>query len=95
MLSFLPNNPVLRFRGKVYYHHVMIWKLEVVSVGDSLGVILPDEILSTLGVGVGDTLFAFKIPAGIELTADGDVAEQMIAAKIMQDEHELLRMLAD
>ena len=34
----------------------MAKELEVVSVGDSLGISLPEDVLQRLGVEIGDTL---------------------------------------
>ena len=43
--------------------------LAVTTVGDSVGVILPKEILERLRVKRGDNLYAIETKNGIELTA--------------------------
>ena len=42
----------------------MTRELKIVSVGDSLGIILPEEILQRLGVESGDTLSISEVPGG-------------------------------
>ena len=60
---------------------------EITNIGNSAGVILPDEILERLRVKRGDTLYAVETKNGIELTAkDPAVAQQMeIAERVMQE----------
>ncbi len=75
----------------------MTAKLKITTVGNSAGIVLPREILERLRVGKGDTLFAVETPNGIELTAfDEEYAEDMaVAEKIMRDNRDLLRKLAE
>ncbi len=47
----------------------MINTLKLTAVGNSVGVILPKDILSKLRVDKGDTLYALETLEGIELTA--------------------------
>lgn len=74
----------------------MINTLKLTAVGNSVGVILPKEILSKLRVDKGDTLYVLETPGGIELTAyQPDFAEQMDAAEeIMRENRDVLRKLA-
>jgi putative addiction module antidote len=46
----------------------MIAKLKVRKVGNSLGVILPNELLAKLEVGEDDSIFAVEEAEGIRLT---------------------------
>ena len=71
--------------------------LKVTNIGDSVGVILPDEILERLRVKRGDTLYAVETKNGIELTLNNPaIAEQMeIAERVMLEDHEALRKLAE
>ena len=56
--------------------------MKITTVGNSVGIVLPHEILERLRVEKGDTLYALDTPNGIELTAyDPDFAEQMTAAQ--------------
>ena len=71
--------------------------LKVTNIGDSVGVILPEEILERLRVKRGDTLYAIETKNGIELTANNPaLAEQMeIAERVMREDQEALRKLAE
>ena len=71
-------------------------KLKITTVGNSAGVILPKELLARLRLEKGDELFALETPGGIVLTTyDPELAAQMeVAEKIMREDRELLRKLA-
>jgi putative addiction module antidote len=70
--------------------------LKLTQVGNSVGVILPREMLARLGVGKGDTIYAIDQPDGVRLTvADPEFAAQMnVARRIMKERREVLRELA-
>ena len=70
--------------------------LKITTVGNSVGVVLPREILERLRVQKGDTLYATETPNGIELTPfDEEFAEDMaIAERVMRENRELLRRVA-
>lgn len=72
-------------------------KLKVTTVGNSTGIVLPKDILERLRVEKGDTLFVSETPNGIELSLyDEEAAEEMaIAERIMRDNRDLLRKLAE
>jgi putative addiction module antidote len=74
----------------------MINSLKLTAVGNSVGVILPKEILSKLRVDKGDTLYVLETPEGIELTAyRPDFGAQMDAAEeVMRENRDVLRKLA-
>jgi putative addiction module antidote len=57
--------------------------LKVRAVGNSLGVVLPKEVLARLKVGDGDTLFVTEAPDGAMRISpyDPDMEEQMKAAR--------------
>ena len=71
-------------------------KLKVTTVGNSLGVVLPKELLAKLRVQKGDTLFALETPNGVELTAfDAELERQLdVAEGVMHDFRDALRRLA-
>jgi putative addiction module antidote len=71
--------------------------LKITTVGSSVGIVLPKEILARLRVEKGDTLYAVETPNGIELTPyDPEFAEQMSAAKkVMREDRDALRKLAE
>jgi putative addiction module antidote len=70
--------------------------LKLTQIGNSLGVILPREMLAKLGMAKGDTIYAIDQPDGVRLTtADPDFAAQMdVARKVMKDRRAVLRELA-
>ena len=70
--------------------------LKLTQIGNSVGVILPREMLAKLGVTKGDTLYAIDQPDGVRLTvADPDFAAQMeVARQVMKERRAVLRELA-
>lgn len=70
--------------------------LKLSKIGNSTGVILPKELLARLRVELGDTIYATESPDGIRLTAsDPDFEAKMaLAEKIMREDREILRVLA-
>jgi putative addiction module antidote len=70
--------------------------LKLTSIGNSVGVILPKELLVRLGVQKGDTLFAVETQDGFRLSvSDPDYEAQMGAARrIMKKRRVVLRELA-
>jgi putative addiction module antidote len=71
--------------------------LKVTTVGNSVGVILPREILERLRVGKGDSLYVVETKNGIQLTAyDPAFAEQVEAAeRVMREDRDALKKLAE
>jgi putative addiction module antidote len=70
--------------------------LKLTQIGNSVGVILPKELLAKLGVGKGDTLYAIDTPDGVRLTTtDPEFEQQMaVARRIMKRRRAVLRELA-
>ena len=71
--------------------------LKLTQIGNSLGVILPREALSTLGVEKGDTLFLTEAPDGaMQISAyDPEVARQIaLGEEIMDEYRDTFRALA-
>ena len=70
--------------------------LKVTQIGNSVGVILPKEVLARLRVGKGDSLFVTDLPDGVALRAyDDEFAEAMgLARDIMRKRRNVLRELA-
>lgn len=75
----------------------MAIELKITTVGNSVGIVLPREILERLRVEKGDSLFATETPNGIELRAfDEEFADDMVMAeKSMRENRDLLRKLAE
>lgn len=71
--------------------------VKIMAIGDAEGIILPQEILSRLNVGPGDSLCLIDTPYGIQLLAqEEEVAQQIeIAEKIMYENRDTLRRLAE
>ena len=71
-------------------------ELKVISVGNSLGVILPRELLTQLGLRKGDSLFAREEADGLKLSSrPPDLDEQLaVARRIMRERFAVLRELA-
>jgi putative addiction module antidote len=70
--------------------------LKVRKVGNSLGVLLPQEAVSALKVDEGDTLFLTETKDGFRLTSyDPDFERQMkVAQRVMRKNRNVLRALA-
>ena len=70
--------------------------LKLTAIGNSVGLILPKEVLARLGVGKGDTLFAVETDGGLRLTtSDPDFEKQMeVARQVMRKRRTVLRALA-
>jgi putative addiction module antidote len=70
--------------------------LKLTQIGNSVGVILPREMLAKLGMAKGDTIYAVDQPDGVRLTvADPDFAAQMdVARRVMKERRAVLRELA-
>ncbi|MEZ5424277.1 MAG: AbrB/MazE/SpoVT family DNA-binding domain-containing protein [Pyrinomonadaceae bacterium] len=75
----------------------MAAKLKITTVGNSVGIVLPKELLERLRVAKGDYLFASETPEGIQLRAfDDEFAEQMeIAERVMREDRDVLKRLAE
>jgi len=71
--------------------------LKVTTVGNSVGVILPKEILERLRVGKGDSLYVIETKQGIELTAyNPEFAAQVeVAERVMREDRDALKKLAE
>lgn len=70
--------------------------VKLTSIGNSVGVILPKELLVKLGVRKGDTLQVVETPDGLHLsTADPEFERQMeVARQVMKERAAVLRELA-
>lgn len=70
--------------------------IKVRSVGNSLGVVLPKELIARLRVTKGDRLFVQETVGGIQLTPyDPELERQMeIAQRVMREDRDALRALS-
>jgi len=71
--------------------------LKLTAIGNSVGVILPKEILALLNVDKGDQLYVTRTPDGISLTRYNDkfVRHMEAAQEIMRENRDALRKLAE
>jgi putative addiction module antidote len=70
--------------------------LKLSRIGNSVGVVLPKEVLARLKVEQGDTIYLTESPDGFRLTPhDPEFAEQLEAARaVMKRRRAALRELA-
>jgi putative addiction module antidote len=70
---------------------------KIITIGNSVGVVLPKEILNRLHVEKGDILYVSETADGIQLTPyDQNFAEEMDAARrVMRKHRDVLRKLAE
>lgn len=70
-------------------------KLKITTIGNSVGVVLPRELLTLLRVEKGDTLYVTELADGIKLAPfDPEFAAKMeVAEAIMREDRDLLRRL--
>ncbi|MBA3518544.1 MAG: AbrB/MazE/SpoVT family DNA-binding domain-containing protein [Rhizobiales bacterium] len=71
-------------------------QVKVTQIGNSLGVVLPKDVVERLGIARGQQLSLSETPNGIELSPfDPDFEEQMrLAEEIMDRYRDTLRELA-
>jgi putative addiction module antidote len=71
-------------------------KLKITTIGNSVGVVLPKELLAKLRVEKGDSLFVTELADGIKLASyDPEFAAQMaVAERVMREDRDVLRKLA-
>lgn len=69
---------------------------KLIKIGNSVGVILPRDILAKLGLDVGDTLSISDVPGGVTISRyDPAFEQQMTAAReVMKRRRNALRELA-
>jgi putative addiction module antidote len=74
----------------------MTKELKIVKLGNSVGVVLPKEVLATLRVELGDKLFLTEGPGRITLSATDEefVAAMNAAEEIMREDRDILAVLA-
>jgi putative addiction module antidote len=71
-------------------------QLKLTQIGNSVGVVLPKEVLAKLKLDKGDVVFVTEAPGGIVLTPyDPKIAEQLeLGREIMREYRDTLRALA-
>jgi len=70
--------------------------LKLSRIGNSVGVVLPKDVLARLRVREGDRLYLTEGPDGYRITPfDPELARQMeVAEQVMRENRDVLRQLA-
>lgn len=70
--------------------------LKLTQIGNSVGVVLPKELLARLRLGKGDALYVIETPEGIVLTPyDPTIAEQVeLGREFMREFRDTFHALA-
>jgi putative addiction module antidote len=61
--------------------------VKITTIGNSVGIVLPKEILAKLNVEKGDSLYLVDTPDGVQLTE--------AARRVMRKNRDVLRKLAE
>lgn len=74
-----------------------MYSMKITTIGNSLGIILPKELLAKMRVSKGDQLYATETPDGVTLAPfNAEFVAQMEAAEyIMREDRDVLRRLAE
>ena len=75
----------------------MATAVKITTVGSSVGIVLPKEILNRLDAKKGDTLYLTESPDGIRITPyDPNFAAKLEAFEdVMRENRDVLRKLAE
>ena len=73
-----------------------MFSLKITQIGNSVGVVLPKELLARLHIEKGDTLYATESPEGVRLTPfNPEFEKQMeLARQLMKSRRNVLHELA-
>ena len=79
-----------------YIQDIVMLKVKVTQIGNSMGIVLPKEALNRLKVSKGDELYLVEGPDGLTITPyEQQFGEQMQAAeKVLKRYRNALRQLA-
>lgn len=71
-------------------------RLKIRKIGNSLGVVLPKDVLEQLKVKEGDSLDVVPTPKGVMLSVSDEEVDRLMqmAERIMDENREVLRALA-
>jgi putative addiction module antidote len=72
-------------------------KVELVQVGDSLAILLPEETLARLRVKIGDTLFVTESVNGVTLTSSDPALDEQLdtALRVIHGRRNVLDQMTD
>ena len=76
--------------------HLAMYALKLTQVGNSLGVVLPKELLARLNVEKGEFLYLTESPDGYRVTPYSPAFEEQMQAarRVMKNRRAVLRQLA-
>lgn len=74
----------------------MVHKVKLTQIGNSVGIVLPKELLAKLRVDKGDSLTVTETPDGLQLTPWDEVKQRQLesAERVMRKNRNMLRKLA-
>jgi putative addiction module antidote len=73
-----------------------VFKAQVTTVGDGIGIALPKEVMARLKVADGDLIILTECPGGFQITRyDPEFERQMVLAReVMREQRNVLEELA-
>jgi putative addiction module antidote len=75
----------------------MATTVKITTIGNSVGIILPREVLNRLHVEKGDMLYVTDSPEGVQLTPYNAAFAQKLEAleQVMRENRDVLKKLAE
>jgi putative addiction module antidote len=75
----------------------MATSVKVTTIGNSVGIILPKEVLNRLHVEKGDSLYITDSPEGVQLSAYSAALARKLEAfeQVMRENRDVLKKLAE
>jgi putative addiction module antidote len=75
----------------------MATAVKITTIGNSVGIVLPKEILNRLHVEKGDTLYLTESPDGVRLSPyNAEFAEKLdVFEQVMRENRDVLKRLAE
>jgi putative addiction module antidote len=75
----------------------MATTVKITTIGNSVGIILPKEVLNRLHVAKGDTLYLTDSPEGVQLSPYNAAFAQKLDAleQVMRENRDVLKKLAE
>lgn len=75
----------------------MVTAVKVTTIGSSVGIVLPKEILSCLHIEKGDTVYLTESPDGVRISPyDAKFAQKLDAfEQVMRENRDVLKKLAE
>jgi putative addiction module antidote len=75
----------------------MATAVKITTIGNSVGIVLPKEVLNRLHVEKGDLLYVTDSPGGVQLTPyNATLAEKLnVFQQVMRENRDVLKKLAE